>query len=74
MMEVSHLSPKQKTLLAMDKRLRVAKCLGANPQGMTAGEMAEKLDMTVKEVEYVLFSLVSHGEAEKVYRRKVKER
>ena len=40
---------------------------------MSASEMAEKLDMTVKEVEYVLFSLVSHGEAEKVYRRKVKE-
>lgn len=73
MTAVSHLSPKQKTMMAMDKRLKVAKCLGANPEGMTATEMAAKLGMTAREVEYVLHSLVSHGEAEKVYRRKVTE-
>ena len=69
MIEVSHLSPKQKSLLAMDKRLKVAKLVGANPEGMTSTEVAEKLDMTEAQVKYAMNNLISLGEVEVVYRR-----
>jgi len=53
----------------MDKRLKIAKLVGANPEGMTVSEVVAKLDMTEAQVKYAMNNLISLGEVEVVYRR-----
>ena len=66
---VCHLSPKEKTKRAMEKRIRITKLLDDHPDGMTVDEIGEATGLSEEVVKYALNALSSHGDVKKVYKR-----
>lgn len=68
-MTVSHLSAKQRTVMAIEKRQRVADALDLHPEGMTADEIASATGLTLSELTHALDTLCRLGQIERVWRR-----
>ncbi len=62
-------SPKQRTLLAVEKRQRVLDALDRHPDGLSSVELMELTGLTESELDYALKGLRRLGQVEKVWRR-----
>lgn len=63
------ISPKQKAMMAVEKRQRVADALDRHPEGLTSVELIESTGLTPSELSYALDSLSRFGRVERVWRR-----
>ena len=63
------LSVKQKTMMAVEKRQRVADALDRHPDGLTSAELMESTGLTPSELSHALDSLSRFGRVERVWRR-----
>ena len=62
-------SPKQRTLLAVEKRQRVVDALDRHPEGLSSTELAESTGLTESELDYALKGLRRLGQVERIWRR-----
>lgn len=62
-------SAKQRTMMAVEKRQRVADALDRHPEGLTSVELMESTGLTLSELNHALDSLSRFGRVERVWRR-----
>lgn len=65
-----HTSPKEKTRIAMENRIRIMKLLEIHPEGLTVDRIAESTGLSESVVKRALNTMLYYDGVEKVYRKR----